>query len=240
MEFLTPEWWAALLAIIVVDLLLAGDNAVVIALAARDLPTKWRKRAIIWGTFGAIIIRVILVFFVSKLLLLPGVSFVGGLLLYWIAWKLVNEDNQVAEGKNPANSFWAAMSTIIVADTVMGLDNVLAIAGAARGDVVLIVLGLALSIPIMMGGSALILKCIDRMPWLIIAGAALLCGIAGHIVLDDAWLKSQMENNQVELSATVRWVVVLSIAAAITFAATYKKYRNKQEKQDFAHDNISQ
>lgn len=221
MEFLSPEWWTALLAIIAVDLLLAGDNAVVIALAARNLPPVWKKRAIIWGTMGAIVIRVALVFFISQLLLLPGVSFVGGLLLYYIAFKLVNDDGSAHADKPAANSFWAAMRTIIVADTVMGLDNILAIAGAARGDVGLIVFGLGLSIPIMMGGSVLILKCMEKAPWLVVAGAALLAGIAGRIILDDKWLQQY-----VALSPAANWAAVLAVAALVTAAAVLWKRRH--------------
>lgn len=220
MELFSPEWWAALLAIVVVDLLLAGDNAVVIALAARNLPAHLKKRAVIWGTFGAIFIRVLLVFFVSKLLLIPGVSFVGGVLLYGIAWKLINDKEEKKEGLKPVNSFAAAMMTIIVADTVMGLDNVLAIAGAARGDLALIIIGLGLSIPIMMGGSVLILKMLEKAPWLVIAGSALLSGIAGGIVLSDKWLAQYFAPEQ-----PLRYLLVGGMAVVVTAAAVWWKRR---------------
>ena len=225
MELLSPEWWAALLAIIIVDLLLAGDNAVVIALAARNLPPHLKKRAVIWGTMGAIFIRVILVFFVSKLLLIPGVSFVGGLLLYAIAWKLLNEGEDKHKNVKPVNSFAAAMGTIIVADTVMGLDNILAIAGAARGDLALIIFGLGLSIPIMMGGSVLILKMLEKAPWLVVAGSALLSGIAGGIVLSDKWLQTYFKPDEV-----ARWALVLGVAALVTAAALWWKRRHRKGK----------
>lgn len=223
MELFSPEWLAALFAIIIVDLLLAGDNAVVIALAARNLDPVWKKRAIIWGTFGAVFVRVILVFFVSKLLQLPWVAFGGGLLLYGIAFKLVIDDNSTQKEHKAANTFWSAMGTIIVADTVMGLDNVLAIAGAARGDLTLIIIGLALSVPIMMGGSVLILRCLERMPWLVIAGAALLSGIAGRIILEDKAFQAYYAPSPAE-----GWTVVILVTLAVTAAAVaYKKFRHR-------------
>ena len=222
MELLSPEWLAALAAIVVVDLLLAGDNAVVIALAARNLPPKWKKQAIIWGTFGAIFIRVVLVFFVSTLLQLPWVGFVGGLILYGIAWKLVTDKPGEHQGAAAAG-FWSAMKTIIVADTVMGLDNILAIAAAARGDVWLIGIGLGLSIPIMMGGSVLILKCLEKAPWLVIAGSALLSGIAGRIILDDKGMR-----DMVTLTPVTQWLLILCVATLVTAAALWWKRRTQE------------
>lgn len=222
MELFSPEWWAALLAIVVVDLLLAGDNAVVIALAARNLPPHLKRRAVIWGTLGAVIVRVLLVFFIAQLLRLPGVGFVGGLLLYGIAWKLVIQQDDKHEGGSSVNNFWAAMRTIIVADTVMGLDNILAIAAAARANWELIIFGLGLSIPIMMGGSVLILKFMERMPWLVLVGAALLAGIAGRIILDDEWLEQYFDPTPVQ-----GWLFVLGIAAALTAAAVWWKKRRE-------------
>lgn len=208
------------MAIIAVDLLLAGDNAVVIALAARNLDPVWKGRAILWGTLFAVVVRVILVFFVSLLLKLPGVSLVGGLLLYGIAWKLINEDDKGHQERPAASNFWAAMSTIVIADTVMGLDNILAIAGAAQGDLTLIVFGLVLSIPIMMGGSVIILKALEKMPWLIIAGSALLSGIAGHIILKDAWVQEWLH-----LSKANSWILVLTVTLLVTAAALLWKRR---------------
>jgi len=210
MELFSPEWLAALLAIIVVDLLLAGDNAIVIALAARNLPPLWQKRAIIYGTAGAIAVRIVLIFFLSKLLLLPGLGIVGGLVLYFIAWRLLKPPAEDEAKESAASSFWAAMGTIIVADTAMGLDNVLAIAGAARGDFYLIIFGLALSVPIMMGGSVIILKVLKKAPWILLAGAVLLAGIAGRIILDDVWL-----TKKIDWTPLVEWTVVIVTALLV-------------------------
>ncbi|MBE8158037.1 MAG: YjbE family putative metal transport protein, partial [Betaproteobacteria bacterium] len=166
MEF-SADWFARLAAIIFVDLVLAGDNAVVIALAARNLPKHLQKKAVYAGTAGAIVVRVALVFFALKLLELPGLRLAGGLLLFYVAWKLIKNDDSAHESKTAVNSFWAAMRTIIIADTVMGLDNILAIAGASGGDLALVIFGFLLSIPIMVGGSMLILKLMEKAPWLI-------------------------------------------------------------------------
>ena len=210
MPVFSPEWFAALLAIIVVDLLLAGDNAIVIALAARNLPPVWQKRAIIYGTIGAIAVRVVLIFFLSQLLSVPGLGIVGGLALYFIAWRLLKQDAEDEKERSAADNFWSAMGTIIIADTAMGLDNVLAIAGAARGDFLLIIFGLALSVPIMMGGSVFILKVLKKMPWLLVAGAVLLAGIAGRIILDDAWLA-----DHINWTPLIEWMLIVVTALLV-------------------------
>ena len=150
MEF-SADWLARLAAIIFVDLVLAGDNAVVIALAARNLPRHLQKKAVYAGTAGAIVVRVVLVLFALQLLRLPGLSLAGGALLYYVAWRLISSDDDVHAPSTPADSFWSAMRTIIIADTVMGLDNILAIAGASGGDLGLVIFGFLLSIPIMVG-----------------------------------------------------------------------------------------
>lgn len=186
LELFSPQWWASLAAIIAVDLVLAGDNAVVIALAARRLPPQLQKRAVIAGTFGAVLARVVLVFFALRLLEIPGLSIGGGLLLFYVAWRLAAaDDNEQTDNRPAAKNFWQAMRTIIIADIVMGLDNILAIAGASRGNFELVVIGFALSVPIMIGGSVLILRLMKKAPWLVTAGAALLIAIAMRMILDD-------------------------------------------------------
>jgi len=162
---LTPEFWSALGAIIVIDLVLAGDNAIVIALAARNLPKALQRRAILWGTVGAVVVRSSLTVAVLWLLEIPGLMLAGGILLAWIGYKLLagsesGREHDVA----PARSFWAAMRTIVVADAVMGLDNVLAVAGAAHGSFLLVALGLVISIPIVIWGSTLLLRFVERYP----------------------------------------------------------------------------
>lgn len=181
--FLTPEFWSALAAIILIDLILAGDNAIVIALAARNLPAHLQKRAVLWGTFGAIAVRAAMTMVVVWLLQIPGLMLLGGLALVWIAWKLVAPGQDKAHDKiKPAQGFWAAMKTIIVADAVMGIDNVLAVAGAAHGSFLLVVLGLLISVPIVIWGSRLILKWIERFPSIIYIGAAVLAWTAAKMI----------------------------------------------------------
>ena len=175
MEILSTEFFSALLAIIIIDLVLAGDNAIVIALAARNLPDHLRTKAIVWGTVGAIFVRSAMTLIVVWLLKIPGLLLVGGLALLWIAYKLLIDTGDGEEHKvSSVTNFWAAMKTIVIADAVMGLDNVLAVAGAAQGSFLLVVLGLLISIPIVIGGSQLILKYVHKYPSIVYIGAAVL------------------------------------------------------------------
>ena len=181
-----PEFWSALAAIVVIDLVLAGDNAIVIALAARNLPRAVQRRAIVWGTAGAVAVRASLTVGVLWLLQVPGLMLAGGLLLLWIAYRLLTADDG-ARGHDvaPAVGFWGAMRTIVVADAVMGLDNVLAVAGAAHGSAVLVIAGLVISIPIVVWGSTLILRWIERLPFLLYVGGAVLAWTAAKMVLGE-------------------------------------------------------
>src|ERR1044071_3225386 len=194
--FATPEFWSAIAAIVVIDLVLAGDNAIVIALAARNLPKAIQRRAIIWGTVGAVVVRASLTVAVLWLLRGPGLMGVGGVLLIWIAYRLLAVRGRMGAGGvlliwiacrllagddggkdhevSAASGFWSAMRTIVVADAVMGLDNVLAVAGAAHGSVLLVVAGLLISIPIVVWGSTLILDWLERFPGLLYIGGAVL------------------------------------------------------------------
>ena len=153
MELFSMPWWSALLAIILIDLVLAGDNAIVIALAARNLPPEHQNKAILWGTVGAIVIRSAMTVGVVWLLKIPGLMLVGGLGLLWIAYKLITDTSEDEHQGGTATTFWGAMKTIIVADALMGVDNVLGVAGAANGDFTLVVIGLLISIPIVVLGS---------------------------------------------------------------------------------------
>ncbi len=184
MDFLTPEFFSGLAAIILLDLVLAGDNAIVIALAARNLPRHLQKKAVFWGTFGAIAIRVLLTFAVIWLLKLPGLMLIGGLLLLPIAWKLLKHEEH-DPNITPASSFWAAIRTIVVADALMGLDNVLAIAGAAKGHMGLVVLGLAISVPLVVWGSTLILRLIERFPIVVYIGAGAIAWTSARMIAHD-------------------------------------------------------
>jgi YjbE family integral membrane protein len=190
MELFSPEFFSALAAIIVIDLVLAGDNAIVIALAARGLPERLRKRAIIWGAFGAIAVRTAMTLVVVWLLKIPGLLFVGGVLLVWIAYKLlVDSGGEQAHEGTAASSFWGAMKTIIVADALMGLDNVLAVAGAAHGSFLLVVIGLLISIPIVIWGSQLVLKLVERYPAIVYLGSGVLALTAVKMVSGEPLLQ---------------------------------------------------
>ena len=182
----SPEFWSALAAIVVIDLVLAGDNAIVIALAARNLPKALQRRAVVWGTVGAVAVRASLTVAVLWLLEIPGLMLAGGILLAWIAYRLLaGGDNGGEHEVAPAKSFWGAMRTIVIADAVMGLDNVLAVAGAAHGSVLLVVAGLLISIPIVVWGSTLILHWIERFPALLYIGGAVLAWTAAKMIADE-------------------------------------------------------
>lgn len=186
MELFSPEFFSALAAIIVIDLVLAGDNAIVIALAARNVPKHLQRRAILWGTAGAIIVRTSMTLVVVWLLKVPGLLLAGGLLLVWIAYRLVVPKADDAHGDvKAADSFWGAMKTIVIADAVMGLDNVLAVAGAAHGSFVLVVLGLLISIPIVIWGSTLFLKWVERFPAIVYVGAGVLAWTAAKMIVSE-------------------------------------------------------
>ena len=186
MELLGTDFLSGLLAIVLLDLVLAGDNAIVIAMAARALPKALQKRAVFWGSFGAIAMRLLLTAVVVYLLELPGLMFVGGVLLLPIAWKLLKENTGSAQNISAANSFWGALRTIIMADALMGLDNVLAIAGASRGHLSLVALGLLISMPLVVWGSTLILKLIERFPAIVYVGAGAIACTAGHMLASDS------------------------------------------------------
>ena len=176
-EFLSAAFLSALLAIVLIDLVLAGDNALIIGLVARNLPKDKQKQVIFWGTFGAIAVRALMALLVVYILDLPGFMLAGGLALIWIARKLLEPDEGAAEkhlAQAPATSFAGALRTIVIADAVMGVDNVLAIGGAASGSFLLIVLGLAISVPIIVWGSHLVIRLVERYPSVILLGGAVL------------------------------------------------------------------
>jgi YjbE family integral membrane protein len=189
MHFVMPDlssavFWAALWKIIIANIILSGDNAVVIAMACHNLSDKYRRPAILFGSAGAIVLRIIFCAIIGILLHVPYLKLVGGALLFWIGIKLVVEDEEDANIKAHDN-IWAAVWTIIVADAVMSLDNAIAIAAAARGDFTLIVIGLVISIPIIVVGATIISKALDRFPWLGLVGAALIGWIAGEVMAGD-------------------------------------------------------
>lgn len=190
-QFLTPEFWVAVGQIIMIDILLGGDNAVVIALACRKLPPAQRTQGILWGTAGAILLRVVLIFFALTLLAIPFLKLAGAVLLLWIGIKLLLPEADDAHGQITASDkVWAAVKTVIVADLVMSVDNVIAIAGAAQGaseghQMPLVIFGLLVSIPIIVWGSQLVIRLMDRFPLIITAGGMLLGWIAGTMAVSD-------------------------------------------------------
>jgi len=195
-ELFSTEFLSALLAIVVIDLVLAGDNAIVIALAARSVPKHLQKRAILWGTVGAIVVRTSMTMIVVWLLKIPGLLFAGGALLIWIAYKLLLPEAEREDGNDSgikaADTFWGALKTIVVADMVMGLDNVLAVAGAAHGSFVLVVLGLLISIPIVIWGSTLLLRFVERYPAFVYVGAGVLAWTSVKMMTSEPLLKDPL------------------------------------------------
>ncbi|OUM04100.1 TerC family protein [Variovorax sp. JS1663] len=185
MSFLSsPDFWIALSQIILINIVLSGDNAVVIAMASRSLPPAQQKKAIIFGSVGAIVLRVVLTFFAVYLLTLPYLKLVGAALLFWIGIGLLKGEDD--EGELEGHSgLAAAIKTIVLADLVMSLDNVVGVAAAAKGNVPLLVFGLVISIPLIIFGSTLILKLMDRFPIIIVLGAALLGWVAGEMAVSD-------------------------------------------------------
>lgn len=182
---LTPAFWSGLGAIIMVNIVLSGDNALVIALACRNLDKRHQKPAILAGSAGAIVLRIVFVLIVDQLLKIGYLKLIGGLLLLWIGVKLVQGEEEHGDGVKAAGSLWGAIRTIIIADAVMSLDNAIAIAAAAKGDTVLIILGLLISIPLIVFGATLIMWVLNRFPIIVVAGGGLLGYIAGEVLATD-------------------------------------------------------
>jgi YjbE family integral membrane protein len=202
----SPQFWVDVFKIIVIDLLLSGDNAVVIALACRNLPEAQRRKGIMYGVGGAIGLRIVLTFFAVNLLSLPYLKLVGALLLLWIGIKLIlpDEDEHGAANIKAEAHLWGAIKTIIIADFVMSLDNVIGVAAAAKGNVGLLVFGLLVSIPLIAWSSQLVLKLIDRYPFIIHAGGALLGYVAGEMLVTEVVFKELVETRHY-----LHWLVPL-------------------------------
>jgi YjbE family integral membrane protein len=208
MEWFTPEFWAALFSIILIDLVLAGDNAIVIGLAARNVPKDKQKKVILWGTAGAIGIRIVATVAVTFLLKIPGLLLVGGLMLIWIAYKLLvdKKDHDIAA----KNTVGAAVGTIIVADAAMGIDNVIAVAGAAESHIGLVIIGLLITVPIIVWGSTLFIKLIERYPVIIYAGSAILAYTAAKMIIDEPFIHKYFEDSPV-LKYSVIAVIIVAV-----------------------------
>jgi len=226
MELFSAQFFSALFAIIVIDLVLAGDNAIVIALAARRLPQHLQIKAVIWGTVGAILVRVVTTLAVVALLKIPGLRLAGGLLLIWIAYKLLAGDEGAhgSEGNGALTvTFWSALRTIIIADAVMGLDNVLGVAGAAHGSFLLVVLGLLISIPIMVWGSTLVLRIVDRFPMIIYLGAGVLAWTAGGMIVDEPLAQDFLAGASFLGLTWMEWIVYIAVVGGVLLAGWIHK-----------------
>jgi YjbE family integral membrane protein len=214
MTYTDPQFWAALLTIIGIDIVLSGDNAVVIALASRSLPAHQRKKAIFWGSFAAIAMRVTLTFFAVQLLQFPWLKVVGAVLLFWIGVKLLLPEDASDETIDAPEHLLAAIKTILVADFVMSLDNVVAVAAASKDSLLLLILGLAITIPLIIFSSTILLKLMDRFPIIITIGAALLGYVAGDMLVTDLAVKGWVSANAPWLKYAVPIGGALFVVAA--------------------------
>jgi len=229
LEFFTTLHWAAVFQIILIDILLGGDNAVVIALACRNLPKTQRMRGIVWGTAGAIVLRVVLIAFALQLLEIPFLKVVGALLLLWIGVKLLLDDNEDHADIQGGTTLLSAIRTIIIADFVMSLDNIIAIAGAAQNaaphhQLGLVIFGLLVSVPIIVWGSTLVLKLIDRFPIVVTLGSALLGWIAGGMLITDHVLVREFG----EPSTTLKLIVEGTGAVLVVALGKWMAYRKQK------------
>ena len=229
-ELMTAHFWLAVGQIIMIDILLGGDNAVVIALACRNLPPKQRTQGIIYGTIGAIVLRVILIAFALALLTVPYLKLVGAVLLLWIGVKLLMPEGDDDHNISSSDKLWSAVKTVIVADLVMSVDNVLAIAGAAQGageahQLPLVIFGLLVSIPIIVWGSTFVLKLMERFPFVITLGAMLLGWIAGQMAYTDPAIKAY-------LPASAAWSYGAAVAGALLVLAMGKLLQNRPKPID--------
>ena len=198
--------------VLLIDLILSGDNAVVIAMAARRLEGRNRKRAILWGAGGAVGLRLVFASMITLITDLPFLRAIGGLLLFWIAWRLVHDDHEEGEKVEAGQSVWDAVKIIIMADVVMSLDNVLALVAVSGGNIALLALGIALTIPLVIWGSQLLVALMDRLPWLVYLGAGVLIYVAVEMIFQDVALHDYLE----PILGIDR---LISLASAILFVA---------------------
>jgi len=223
-ELATPQFWVAVVEIIFVNILLSGDNAVVIALACRNLAQRQRRQGIFWGVLGAIVLRIVLTFFAMSLLAYPWLKLIGGALLLWIGVKLITQDDGGEHEVKASDRLMTAVWTIIVADLIMSLDNVVGVAAAAKGNGLLIVFGLVTSIPIVIVGSQIIMRLIARFPVLVLAGGGLLGYIAGEMLVEEPALQSWIAAN----AAEVAWIVPpLGFAAVVAMGLWLTRRRRR-------------
>ncbi len=234
MEFLqTADFWIGLFNIILINILLSGDNAVVIALAARTLPPRERKLAILWGSGAAVFLRIVLTVVAAKLLELPFLQIIGGVLLLWIGVQLLSEDDDGEEGDAKEHSnLRSAIITILIADLVMSLDNVIGVAAAAKGSMILLVLGLAISIPLIIFSSNLMMTLMSRFPIIVTLGAALIGWVSGEAIINDSAI-----HEWIHATALLQYLVPAACAAFVVLLGNYLKNKSshKEEAPTDAH-----
>ena len=223
LSFTSPGFWVAALQIIVINLLLSGDNAIVIALACRNLPEKQRKWGVILGAGAAVLLRIVLTFFAIKLLTLPWLKLIGGVLLVWIGVKLIADDSGGEHEVKASDKLMAAVWTITVADLVMSIDNVLGVAAAAKGSLFLLVFGLVISVPIVIGGSQIIMKLIERFPLLVIAGGGLLGYVAAEMMITDPVVIDEVKAQ----GAWLQWAAPIAGILLVIGIAQWLKSRHR-------------
>ncbi len=221
-EHLSSELFMSVISIILIDLVLGGDNAIVIGMAARNLPRNMQKQVIILGTIGAVIIRIIATVVIVWFLKIPGIQLVGGLVLLFIAYKLVRDKKKETCTEKECTGFWSAIGTIMIADAAMGIDNILAVAGAAHGSMLVVIFGLAVSIPIVVWGSTLVIKLIDRFPVIIYAGAAVIAYTAAGMIIKEPWIAQQLIGYP-----ALNWIIVIvAVIGIILSGLITKKHSN--------------
>jgi YjbE family integral membrane protein len=225
----SAEFWIALSQIILINIVLSGDNAVVIAMASRSLPPAQQKKAILFGSVGAIVLRVVLTFFAVYLLTLPYLKLVGAALLFWIGIGLLQQEDE-EHGLEGHAGLAAAIKTIVLADLVMSLDNVVGVAAAAKGNVPLLVFGLVISIPLIIFGSTLILKLMDRFPIIIVLGAALLGWVAGEMAVSDPAIAGWVAERHT-LHTVVPAIAALLVVAVGKWLSSRREQRREQQLQ---------
>jgi len=221
MEFLqTTDFWIGLLKIVWINIILSGDNAVVIAMAARSLPPQQQRTAVLFGSGAAVVLRILLTVVAAKLLALPYLQIIGGLLLLWIGTQLLSGVEEGDGEDKEYGSMLAAVRTILLADLVMSLDNVIAVAAAAQGSMVLLILGLAISIPLVIFGSTLMIKLMERFPIIVMLGAALIGWVAGETIVSDTILRDMLAANP--------WLHYAAAAAGAVFVVAVGKWLQKR------------
>lgn len=225
MELFSPAFFLALVNIIFIDLILAGDNAIVIGMAARKLPKSVQKKAILYGTGGAVVLRILATLIVVWLLQIPWLLAVGGLMLIFIAYKVLADegDHESIEAKD---SLWPAVRTIVIADAAMGLDNVIAVAGASGQHMILVVIGLLISVPIVIWGSTLFIKLLTLFPWIAYVGAGVLAYTASHMITEEPHFLHFFEDNPL-----LRYLFIALVVAGVLLAGYLKKQKQRGEKK---------